>query len=1055
MAQTLVAPPPEAGNSVRGTNGFMLASMVTLASWRFRRTWFLLLITTLGMIAAVIIACSVPLFTSVTDTAGLRETLRATPTSSELNVTISPFGLTSQVVNAIHSQLDPTINKYLAPYMSQPPVFEMQSNSFSIASPKISGAYQLVTYAQPMQQASSHIVLDQGRPPHTVNFTNGTQGSQHEVEVMITSDMASSLGLHVGSMMTLTYSFYKRLPSIQDQTTFARYLIGVPVLAHVVGIFHVAGTNIDYWHGVDFTSQTVFNGGQKTVVYFILTNSDGLLQTFDDIAKQYQMNATFTIFGNFISWYYHVDPMRVSISKLDDLIQRTTTLKKTIDTHYGTQESFDVSYSPDAIPPFPYIYTLQLFSPLLPQQLTDAAVANAAGAGNTGSILNAFQSRIQIARIPAFIISIQIVALLLFFVSLMTDLLVDRQSDAIAIIRSRGASRGQIFGALMTQSVVLGLLALFIGLPLAVLVVLLVSKNILPSAVQDALNVVTTNPLQAMLSAIGYAIVVVLVILLTMVFSLLRASRMDVLSTRRESARTNRRPFWQRLHLDIILGAIALAGYLVALYLSTIGNVLSDTTKAIVSALFNLLSPYFLILLFLLIFLRLFPYLLRIAAHVATRGRSAASMLALAQMARSPRQAVRMTALLSLAITFAIFSLVLTATQAQRVNDIATYRVGSDFAATLPPTTNAQSLSGITKQFDAIPGVLAASVGYVNTGTVGSGSVPLTFDIRAIDTSTYGNTAIWPVQASSQSLNSLLNALFKAKSYGIAHGLVPAIVDATAARIAALHIGSTIVVSQNADAGALLLSDIHCYIVGIVNNIPTTNTNPQITNNGFYNQVSGLLIDYQTYNAIYQQQLVQAGQGKGNVALNYVWVHSKSDPTSVSRVRSTLAAMTSSLYAVQDRRAILDNLNADPLLLTLVGILSIGTVSTLLLALLGDLLASWLSARTRLTNFVVLRALGTSPRQLASVLTWEQALIYLLSILIGVAFGILLATTVIPTLVYYGIGTQIPLPVHIVVPISLIVTLALLIGIFIVTLGMMVRVVSRPSMSQTLRLNED
>ena len=1046
MAQTLIAP-PEAGESLRKTNGFMLASMVTLASWRFRRTWFLLLITMIGMVAAVIIACSVPLFTTITDTAGIRETLRATPTNSEVNLTISPFGLTSHVVTDIHNQLNPTINKYLAPYMSQPPVFEMQSSSFTIFSPVPPGANLLNVYAESMQQAGSHISLDRGRLPQTVSFTNGTQGTQHEVEAIITSDMASSLGLHVGSMMTLKYGFYKQLPSVNDGTTYTRYLIEVPVLAHIVGIFHVASTNIAYWHGLDFTTQTVLSDGKKVVLYSMLTNVNSLLQTFDDVAKQYQMNATYTIFGNFISWYYHVDPTRVSISNLNDIIKRTTTLKQSIDIQYGAQEAFDVSYSPDTVPPYPYIYSLQLFSPIFPQQLTDGTI--------NGSILSQFQQRIQVARIPAFIISLQIVALLLFFVSLMTGLLVDRQSDAIAIIRSRGASRGQIFGALMTQSVVLGLFALIIGLPLTVLVVLLVSKNILPSFAQDALNVVTIHPLQAIFSAVGYAVAVVLVILLTMSFSLARASRMDVLSTRRQAARANRRPLWQRLHLDIILGTVALVGYLVALYLSTIGNVLSDTTKTIVSSLFNLISPYFLILLFLLIFLRLFPYLLQFASHIATRGRSAASMLALAQMARSPQQAVRMTTLLALAITFAIFSLVLTATQTQRVNDIASYRVGSDFAATLPATTNVQSLTGMTKQFDAIPGVLAASVGYINTGTVGSGSVPLTFDVRAVDTSTYGNTAIWPTQVSSQSVNALLDTLNKASSYGIAHGLVPVIVDANAARIASLHIGSTITVGQDANIASLLVTDLHCYVVGIVNNIPTTNTNPQITNNGYYNQVGGLLMSYQTYNTIYQQQLAQSGQGKGSVTLNYVWVRAKSDPTSIQEVRGALSVAASSLFTVQDRHAIIDTLNSDPLVLTLVGILSIGTVSTLLLALLGDLLASWLSARTRLTNFAVLRALGTSPRQVASVLTWEQGLIYLLGILLGIAFGILLAVTVIPTLVYYGVGSLIPLAVRTIVPVSLIVTLALLILIFIVTLGMMVRIVSSPSMSQTLRLNED
>jgi Tfp pilus assembly protein PilX len=46
-------------------------------------------------------------------------------------------------------------------------------------------------------------------------------------------------------------------------------------------------------------------------------------------------------------------------------------------------------------------------------------------------------------------------------------------------------------------------------------------------------------------------------------------------------------------------------------------------------------------------------------------------------------------------------------------------------------------------------------------------------------------------------------------------------------------------------------------------------------------------------------------------------------------------------------------------------------------------------------------------------------------------------------------------PIQIVIPPMLVIALAVLVIICIVALGMMIRVVSRPSISQTLRLNED
>ena len=189
--------------------------------------------------------------------------------------------------------------------------------------------------------------------------------------------------------------------------------------------------------------------------------------------------------------------------------------------------------------------------------------------------------------------------------------------------------------------------------------------------------------------------------------------------------------------------------------------------------------------------------------------------------------------------------------------------------------------------------------------------------------------------------------------------------------------------------------------------------------------------------------------------MNWILLRTRDDASSLSHVRLALNTLALNVEALTDRRGLIESLYIDPLTLTLEGLLIIGTVATLLLAILGDLLASWSSARTRLINFAVLRALGTSPRQVANVLTWEQGLIYSIGLLLGIVFGVLLATTVVPTLIYYGLSIQISLPVQIVVPISLVFTLGAVIVVFILALGMMVRTVAHPSMSQTLRLNED
>lgn len=163
------------------------------------------------------------------------------------------------------------------------------------------------------------------------------------------------------------------------------------------------------------------------------------------------------------------------------------------------------------------------------------------------------------------------------------------------------------------------------------------------------------------------------------------------------------------------------------------------------------------------------------------------------------------------------------------------------------------------------------------------------------------------------------------------------------------------------------------------------------------------------------------------------------------------------------------DLQSDPLYLNFIGILAIGAILTMLLALIGNLVSSWLSTRGRLTNFVVLRALGATSQQVARILTWEQTITYATSIILGAISGILFSKLALPYLIYTGatsaasssvsseqyyLAQSVP-PLQIIIPGSLGIIFASLITICIVALALMVFTASRPSMHQTLRLNED
>jgi len=170
----------------------------------------------------------------------------------------------------------------------------------------------------------------------------------------------------------------------------------------------------------------------------------------------------------------------------------------------------------------------------------------------------------------------------------------------------------------------------------------------------------------------------------------------------------------------------------------------------------------------------------------------------------------------------------------------------------------------------------------------------------------------------------------------------------------------------------------------------------------------------------------------------------------------------------------LTSLEHQPLYLTLVGVLALGAGTALLLALLGMLITALFNAQSRLTGFAVLRALGATPRQLASVLTWENGIVYTMIAFVSIICGTLLSTLVLPTLTFTTIlpsqvagritgiipgselyaAQNIP-PLQVIIAPSLIIVLGILLVICLTATGTTTRIISTPSAAQALRLNQD
>lgn len=1036
---------PPLTQEATGKTNDRFASTMTLARWRLRQTGGLLFMASLGFVAAMVIACIVPLFTTVAAASSLQAILQSNTARSTLTLGVNTQGLSSKVAEAIQQQVTPQIQQRLVPYQEGSSYLTIQESSFLVIAPAaLQHSARFNIYASSLKDLQPDLHLISGRWPISNPDT---------LEIMLTPRSAQDLGLKLGDRATLQGNFtrFDQTGGVLDpETAFT---------IQVVGLFEVPSPGPASLHTQDFQPD---NTG-STATYTMLTNSSDFLHTLDTIAARLHTGAIFSFLMFQLSWDYRLHTQTVRPDQVSDLTNRLFTAQTIAGNFQNNQQHLDASQVD-----FPYIAEVSLYSP-------------EPGSLELLDLLQQYTNRITLVSIPITILAVQIIALLLFFVSLLIGMLLDRQMTANAMLSSRGASNEQIFWSLFLQGVALCLLGIILGPLVGALIVFTLISGILPEGSAHTAQGILAQPLQIFISMAPTAGGTLLAALLTISLIVRHTSGLNMLTLRRETARTTRQPFWQRYYLDMLAAAIALSGYGISLYLASIAHEVDTTTQALILAPLTLIAPLFLLLGCLLLFLRIFPWFLRVAGRTASRGGGATTMLALVQMSRSPRQIVRMTLLLSLTVAFAIFAQVFSASQTQRINDISAFEAGADFSGDLTNTVLIQKLTvnQILAQYQRLPGVLAASADFTAEGeTIGSSGKSVTIQFRAIEPQSYKQTIIWNLLDAHQSLSGLLSLLPHPQTATLPNGttstVVPAIIDQAMANQLRLPIGGVF----STTLSGLTEATLNYKVAAIVAHIPTVNSSTAVSSS---DSPGGMLVNYDIFSQVYDQVHRQhqldlnpeapppTADGP-SVPINHIWLRTTDAPQELDALRIALNSSKLAVNNLYDRRQIASELQDDPLNLNILIILGIGGLTAFLLALIGNLVSSWMSVYNRRSSFVVLRALGATSRQVAGVLLWEQGIIYIGAILLGIAFGAVLANIAVPVLVFTGLPEHGPmsnlsindlyllqhaLPPQIITPFSLDLIFGALILICIVALGIMIRAALHPSISNELRLSED
>ena len=220
MSQTISS----ARGSASKTND-RFVSTLTLARWRLRQTGWLLLIACLGFVAAMIIACVVPLFTAVATDSGLQTILQADPARSDITLSAETRGLSSDVARAVQQQVTPLLTQKLGTYQQGSPFMAIQETDIQgIAPASLVHAGSFSIYATALANLKPSLRLLAGNWP--VSDANN-------LEIVLTPEAAQALHLALGQQFTIqgNFSTYNATGGPIDPRT------ALPV--QLVGLFEV------------------------------------------------------------------------------------------------------------------------------------------------------------------------------------------------------------------------------------------------------------------------------------------------------------------------------------------------------------------------------------------------------------------------------------------------------------------------------------------------------------------------------------------------------------------------------------------------------------------------------------------------------------------------------------------------------------------------------------------------------------------------------------------------------------------------------------------------
>ncbi|MBC8060262.1 MAG: ABC transporter permease [Clostridiaceae bacterium] len=583
-------------------------------------------------------------------------------------------------------------------------------------------------------------------------------------------------------------------------------------------------------------------------------------------------------------------------------------------------------------------------------------------------------------------LNVPVIVILCLYMFMISGLTIEREKNEISLLSSRGAFTYQIIFGYFIEGALLGGLAIILGPILGYYLCKLLgaSSGFLEFVDRKSISI-SIN-----FNSYVYVLIAVFVFMITLIIPAYRAAKNSIVDYKRKIGRRADMPFWEKFFVDMLLLAIVGYGYYNFLQRQ---SVIKDTG---ISALSLSVDPLFFLVpvLFILgiglLFLRIYPLIIKLIYSVGKKYWPTSMYTALIQVGRNARSYNFLMIFLMLTLSVGIFSANSARTINQNAEERIMYNNGADISlenvwtAKNPPApatpgqattnnTSAEKLIYFEPSFTPytnINGIEHAAKVFSNNKSQISfkGKNYTGFNFMAIDPYDFGQVAWYKNGLMPHHINEYLNIL--------ATEPTACLISKAVSKNCNINVGDNFTLGWDTNKGTIF------NVYGIVDYWPSFNPNEKTSGSSFKDSM--LIVANLPY--------VQNNSG---VEPYKIWLKMKLNATSKD-VYEGLKANNLIPEKLTDSKQQIIKLKNDPFQLAINGSLTMGFLISGLICFMGFVLYWVLSLKSRTLQFGVLRAMGLTSLQLKIMIIWEQILTSGVAMFMGVVIGLITSNTFVP-----------------------------------------------------------